>query len=49
MILVPWVTYLVIQAIDYSGIVGIMSCGIAMARYATPNLPTNVTKVTFTI
>lgn len=28
MILVPWVTYLVIQAIDYSGIVGIMSCGI---------------------
>ncbi len=41
MILVPWVSYLLGEGLSLSGIVSIMFCGIAMARYALPNLSEN--------
>jgi len=38
MIFVPWVSYLVGEGLELSGIVCIMFCGISMAKYALPNL-----------
>ncbi|CAD8044287.1 unnamed protein product [Paramecium primaurelia] len=38
MFIVPWVSYLIAEALEFSGIVSIIFCGISMARYAIPNL-----------
>lgn len=38
MLLIPWVTYLIAEALEMSGIVSIVFCGIAMSRYAIPHL-----------
>lgn len=40
-IIMPWVCYLIAEAVGFSGIVSIVFCGIAMARYALPNLSEN--------
>lgn len=40
-ILIPWISYLIAEAVGYSGIVSIVFCGIVMARYALPNLTEN--------
>ncbi|CAD8098143.1 unnamed protein product [Paramecium primaurelia] len=37
-VIIPWVCYLISQAVGYSGIVSIVFCGIVMAKYALPNL-----------
>ena len=37
-LIVPWVSYLIAQGLEMSGIVSIIFCGISMARYAIPNL-----------
>ena len=37
-VIIPWVSYLLADSVGYSGIVSIVFCGIAMARYALPNL-----------
>lgn len=34
----PWVSYLLSEALSMSGIVSILFCGIFMARYTNPNL-----------
>ena len=41
MLLIPWVSYLIAEALQLSGIVSIIFCGISMARYALPNLSVN--------
>ena len=41
MLLIPWVSYLIAEALQLSGIVSIIFCGISMARYALPNLSAN--------
>jgi len=38
MILIPWIAYLIGEAFNLSGIVTILFCGIAMTKYALPNL-----------
>ena len=38
MILTPWVTYLVAEGLELSGIVSVLCCGIFLSQYATPNL-----------
>lgn len=38
MILIPWISYLAGEALNLSGIVTILFCGIAMTKYALPNL-----------
>ncbi|KAL4493449.1 hypothetical protein ABPG72_007457 [Tetrahymena utriculariae] len=43
--LIPWVSYLIAEVLKLSGIVSIMFCGIAMARYALPNVSENSRKV----
>ncbi|CAD8143106.1 unnamed protein product [Paramecium octaurelia] len=37
LLLLPWITYLISEALEMSGIVSIMFCGISMARYTIPN------------
>lgn len=41
----PWVSYLIAEGLDMSGIVSIIFCGISMARYALPNLSDNGMKL----
>ena len=36
--LVPWLTYLLAQGMELSGIASILFCGFTMAQYALPNL-----------
>jgi len=45
MFIVPWVSYLIAEALEFSGIVSIIFCGISMARYAIPNLSKSGRKV----
>lgn len=40
-VIIPWVSYLIAEALGFSGIVSIVFCGLAMARYALPNLSDN--------
>lgn len=42
---IPWVSYLIAEGFQLSGIVSIMFCGISMARYALPNVGENGIKV----
>ncbi|CAD8118443.1 unnamed protein product [Paramecium sonneborni] len=37
-VIIPWVCYLISEAVGFSGIVSIVFCGIVMAKYALPNL-----------
>lgn len=48
MFIIPWVSYLIAEALEFSGIVSIIFCGISMARYAIPNLSKSGRKVLFT-
>ncbi|EGR30074.1 sodium hydrogen, putative [Ichthyophthirius multifiliis] len=43
--IIPWVSYLVAEGLQLSGIVSIVFCGIAMVRYALPNVTENNQKV----
>lgn len=43
---IPWVSYLIGEGLQYSGIVSIMFCGIAMARYSLRNVSENSKKIT---
>lgn len=45
MFIIPWVSYLIAEALEFSGIVSIIFCGISMARYAIPNLSKSGRKV----
>ena len=45
MILCPWVSYLIAEGLELSGIVAIMVNGIFLAYYAIPNISTSSTRV----
>jgi sodium/hydrogen exchanger 8 len=38
LIIIPWVSYLIAEGLNMSGIVSIIFCGITMARYAIPSV-----------
>lgn len=44
LLLLPWITYLISEALEMSGIVSIMFCGISMARYTMPHINENAKK-----
>jgi len=45
MVLCPWVSYLIAEGLELSGIVAIMVNGIFLAYYATPNISSSSRKV----
>mmetsp|Transcript_59988 Transcript_59988/g.68225 ORF Transcript_59988/g.68225 Transcript_59988/m.68225 type:complete len:532 (-) Transcript_59988:347-1942(-) len=45
-IIIPWVSYLMAEGMELSGIVSILFCGIIMAKYAQENLSEEALKVT---
>lgn len=45
MILCPWVSYLIAEGLELSGIVAILVNGIFLSYYATPNISTSSKKV----
>jgi sodium/hydrogen exchanger 8 len=45
MVLCPWVSYLIAEGLELSGIVAIMVNGIFLSYYATPNISHSSKKV----
>ena len=45
MILCPWVSYLIAEGLELSGIVAILVNGIFLSYYATPNISNSSKKV----
>lgn len=45
MVLCPWVSYLIAEGLELSGIVAIMVNGIFLSYYATPNISSSSRKV----